>query len=188
MKFSRRDAAERYTIDSVLLCQLQTGAIAGGKQYLVFLCKPSADDRADGVENIIARQIVGGREFGLPGRFLMPLFLHKLRTGKPKLNARISVSGVINTAVARAETAQHLAICGVHNSAAFQSGGKRSVPSKNPLQWVAAGGHSSGSAATASDPVRFGEFLYPCISAVLSAVLQLNKFFFRLVSWLILSE
>ncbi len=94
MKLSRRNAAERHASDPVLPGQLQAGTVAGGQQLPVSLRHRTVDDWSDGMENVIAGQIVGGRELGLPSGFLMPLLFHQFRAGQPELNARIGVNGI----------------------------------------------------------------------------------------------
>ncbi len=122
MKFSRRNTTKRNAFDSILFCKLQAGAIAGGKLFLVFFCQPSADDRTDGVQHIVAGQIIGWCDFRLAGFFFVPLFLHQLRASCPKLNTRIGMNGIVDAAVARAETAEHLAVGGVDNGIAAKGG------------------------------------------------------------------
>ena len=94
MELSRGNAAERHAFYAVFLRQFQTGTIAGGKQLPVTSRYTTVYDWADGMENIIAGQIVGGRELCLSSRFLVPLLLHKFLAGQPKLYPRKGMNGV----------------------------------------------------------------------------------------------
>ena len=191
MKFPGGNAAECHARDSVLPRQFQTGTVAGGKQLPVYGGHAAVYDRADGMEDIIAGQIVGGREFGLPGGFLMSLFFHDFGTSQPKLHSGIGVDHIVDAAVTRSIAAGHAAIGGVHNGAAFQRS-NISLPEVDPRLYgckvgdirnafpgsflpqicvlhrqkilagrQGAGGHSSESAAAFSAPPRPTESAYP---------------------------
>ena len=80
------------------------------------------DDRADCVQNIPARQMKGRRDFGLPGRFVIPLGGHDLVAAKPQLNPTSGVNEIINTGMERAETAPQGGICCIDDGVCFQCG------------------------------------------------------------------
>lgn len=52
----------------------------------------------------------------------MPLHSHLFRTGKPELNARVSMYRVVDTAVVRAEAAEQCTVRGINDRIAFQCG------------------------------------------------------------------
>ena len=96
MKFPGGDTAEGHASDPVPLCQLQAGAVAGGQQLPVFWRHPAVDNGADGVQNVVAGQVEGRGELGLPGGFLMALLFDDLRAGKPELYPGEGVNSVRN--------------------------------------------------------------------------------------------
>ena len=102
--------------------QSKTGTVAGTEQFAVSLRQPPADNRSDRVEDIPARQVECRRDLRLSRRLLMPLFCHQLRTGKAELHACIGVNGIVDAPVIRAKAAEHLTVCGVDDSVAFQRG------------------------------------------------------------------
>ena len=122
--------------------QVQTGTITGSQKTLIFRGHTALDNGADGVQDIVAGQIVGLGDFGLPGRLLMTLAFHELSTIKPELDARKSMDAVVDAGVARHIAARHAAVCGVDNGAAPEPG---DVPlpeveiAANRLQIVQAG-------------------------------------------------
>ena len=58
MKHAGGDAAKRDALHAILPGQFQTGAVAGGQQALVLRGHTALDDGADGMQHIIAGQIV----------------------------------------------------------------------------------------------------------------------------------
>ena len=58
MEHASGDAAERYAFHTVLLRQLQTGAVAGSQQAFVFWGHTALNDGADGMRNIVAGKVV----------------------------------------------------------------------------------------------------------------------------------
>ena len=68
------------------------------------------DDGPNGVDDVFAWQVVGLRDFGLASWFLMALPLHHFVTFLAQLHARSGMDGVVDAAVKRMETAQHLAV------------------------------------------------------------------------------
>ena len=67
MEHTGGDAAKRNALHTVLLGQLQTGTVAGGQQALIIQGHTTLNDGADGMQDIITRQIVSLGDFGLPG-------------------------------------------------------------------------------------------------------------------------
>ena len=122
MKHAGGDAAERNALNKVLLGQFQTGTVAGGQQALVFRGHMALDDGADGMQDIVAGQIVGLGDFGLPGGLLVALALHELGAIQAKLDTRKCMDAVVDAGVARHITARHAAVCGVDNGAALEPG------------------------------------------------------------------
>lgn len=100
--------------------QRKTGKVAGTQQLAVSFCQPPADNRSDRVKDIPARQVERRRDFRLSRRLIVPLLFHKLRAGEAELYACIGMNGIINTAVIRTEAAEHLTVCGIDDSVAFQ--------------------------------------------------------------------
>lgn len=62
------------------------------------------------MNDIAARQIICLRYFRVPDRFMKSLFVHDVCTFSAKLNARIGVNGIVNTAVTGNKTAQQSAV------------------------------------------------------------------------------
>ena len=122
MEYAGGDAAKRNTLHAVLPGQLQTGTVAGGQQTLVLWSHTVLDNGADGMQDIVARQIVRLGDFGLPGGLLMTLALHELRAIQPELNACEGMDAVVDAGVARHITARHAAVCGVDNGTAPEPG------------------------------------------------------------------
>lgn len=116
------DAAERNALHTILLGQFQTGTVAGSQQALIFRDHTTLNDGADGMQDIVAGQIVGFCDFGLPSRFLMALAFHELGTIQPELDARKGMDTVVDAGVARHIAARHAAVGGVDNGAALQPG------------------------------------------------------------------
>ncbi len=80
------------------------------------------DDRPDGVDDILARQVVGLGDFGLPRRFRVSLLQHQPVTLLAQLHARRGMDGVIDALVQRMETAQQLCIGGIHDGVHAETG------------------------------------------------------------------
>ena len=74
------------------------------------------------MQDIVAGQIVGFRDFGLPGGLRVALALHDLSAVQPKLDACESMDAVVDAGVARHIAARHAAVCGVDNGAAPEPG------------------------------------------------------------------
>ena len=74
------------------------------------------------MQNIFARQIIRMRMFCGSCFFLVSLPFHDTGTFRTKLYATVGMNCIINTAVTRAKTPQHLRICGIDNRVAAQRG------------------------------------------------------------------
>lgn len=122
MEHAGGDAAKRNTLHAVLLGQFQTGTVAGGQQALIIQGHTTLNDGADGMQHIIAGQIVSLGDFGLSGGFLMALVLHELGTIQAELDAGEGMDAVVDAGVARHIAARHAAVGGVDNGAALQPG------------------------------------------------------------------
>ena len=122
MKHAGGDAAKRDALHAVLPGQLQTGTVAGGQQALILRGYTAIDNGADGVQHIVAGQIVSLGNFGLPGRLFMTLAFHELSAVQSELYARKGMDAVVDAGVARHIAARHAAVCGVDNGAALQPG------------------------------------------------------------------
>ena len=115
-------AAERNALDTILRGQLQTGTVAGGQQALIFRGHTALNDGADGVQHIVAGQIVSLGNFGLPSRLFMTLAFHELSAVQSELYARKGMDAVVDAGVARHIAARHAAVCGVDNGTALEPG------------------------------------------------------------------
>ena len=122
MEHAGGDAAECDALNVVLPGQLQTRAVAGGQQALILRGHTSLNDGADGMQDIVAGQIIGLGDLGLSGGFLMALTLHELSTIQAKLDACESMDAIVDAGVARHITARHAAVGGVDNGAALEPG------------------------------------------------------------------
>lgn len=122
MEHAGGDAAERDTFHAILPGQIQTGTVAGGQQALILRGHTALNDGAHCVQHIVAGQIVGFRDFGLPGRLLMALAFHELGAVQPELDTRECVDTVVDADVARHITACHAAVGGVDNGTAPEPG------------------------------------------------------------------
>ena len=122
MEFAGGDAEKGDAFQMVFGCQCQAGAVAAFKLRAVTFCWALVDDRADGVQNIAARQVERRGDFGLSGRLGAALPFHDFRAGKAQLNAREGVDGVVDAAVIGRIAAGHAGIGGVDDRVAFQCG------------------------------------------------------------------
>ena len=122
MKHAGGDAAKRDALHAVLPGQLQTGTVAGGQQALILRGYTAIDNGADGVQHIVAGQIVSLGNFGLPGRLFMTLAFHELSAVQSELYARKGMDAVVDAGVARHIAARHAAVCGVDNGTALEPG------------------------------------------------------------------
>ena len=120
MKFPGRDTAEGDAFKLFFIRQSKAGAVAGAQHPAVFLRQPPADNRSDRVEDIPARQVECRRDFRLSRRLIVPLLFHQFRAGKAELHACIGVNGIVDAPVIRAEATEHLTVCGIDDSVAFQ--------------------------------------------------------------------
>ena len=108
VKLARADTAERYTFQIILHSFIQAGEVTAFEQLAVFVREPAADNRSYCVDNILARKIISGCDFRLTCRLLVTLLPHHLITGITELNARKGMDCIVDTAVTRAEAAEHL--------------------------------------------------------------------------------
>jgi len=74
------------------------------------------------MQNIFTWQIIRMRMFCGSCFFLVSLPFHDTGTFRTKLYATVGMNCIINTAVTRAKTPQHLRICGIDNLVAAQRG------------------------------------------------------------------
>ena len=122
MEYASGDAAERNTLHAVLPGQFQTGTVAGGQQVLIFRGHTTLNAGANGMQDIVAGQIVSLGDFGLSGGLLMALVLHELGAVQAELDASKGMDAVVNAGVARHIAARHAAVRGVDNGAAPEPG------------------------------------------------------------------
>lgn len=122
MEHAGGDTTERNAFHVVLPGQFQTGTVAGGQQALILRGHTALNDGAHGMQDIVAGQIVGFRDFGLSGRLLMTLVFHELGTIQPELDASESMDAVVDAGVARHIAARHAAVGRVDDGAALQPG------------------------------------------------------------------
>lgn len=120
MKLTRRNTAEYNTLYPVLLRQLQAGAIARRKYIFIALCNLFPNNRTDCVNYIPAGQIKCRGNFCFTRFFFASLLSHQFCTSQTKLHTCKSVNGIVNAAVIRVKTAEHLAVRRIYNSAARQ--------------------------------------------------------------------
>ena len=80
------------------------------------------DNRPDGVDDVLARQVIGLGDFGLASRFLVALLEHQPVALLAQLHPRRGMDGVVDALVQRMETAQHLRIGGVHDGVHAEAG------------------------------------------------------------------
>ena len=73
-------------------------------------------------QDMVARQIVGLGNFGLPGGLFMALKFHELGAIQAELDARKGMDAVVDAGVARHIAARHAAVGGVDNGAAPEPG------------------------------------------------------------------
>ena len=86
----------------------------------MLLCEMPPDDRSYSMQYIFTRQIEGRRNLRTPGRFIIPLFFHYLRTDITKLYPGIGMDLVINAVMTRLIAACHFAVCGIYDRIAFK--------------------------------------------------------------------
>lgn len=122
MEYAGGDAAKRNTLYAVLLGQLQTGTVAGGQQTFIFRGHAALNDGADGMQYIVAGQIVGFCDLGLPGWLLVTLALYEPGAIQPELNARKGMDAVVDAGVARHIAARHAAVGGIDDGTALEPG------------------------------------------------------------------
>ena len=111
MEFSRGNTAECDAPDPVLVCQFQTGAVAGRKQSLILFADPVIDDRSDRVEDIAAREVKSRCDLRTPGWFLMPLFFHQIRAAEAQGDPALRMDHIVNAAVVWYVASGHSAVC-----------------------------------------------------------------------------
>lgn len=122
-ELSSGDAAEGDAFEMVLIRTSHDIMVTGGQLFLLGFCRDAiGDNGADGVDDVLARQIVGFGDFGLPRRFQMSLLQHQPVTFLAQLHARRGMDGVVDASVQRVETAQHLRIGGVHDGVLCAAG------------------------------------------------------------------
>ncbi len=122
-ELARGDAAEGDTFEMVLIGTSHDVTVTGCQLFLLE-CRRDAvgDDRPDGVDDVLARQVVGLGDFGPPRRFRMSLLQHQPVTFLAQLHARRGMDGIVDASVQRVETAQHLRIGGVDDGIHAETG------------------------------------------------------------------
>ena len=122
-ELARGDAAEGDAFEMVLIGTSHNASVTGGQLLLLGFCRDAVgDDRADGVDDVLARQVVRLGDFGPPRRFQMSLLQHQPVTFLAQLHARSGMDGVVDALVQRMETAQHLRIGGVDDGVHAEAG------------------------------------------------------------------
>ena len=117
------DAAKGDAFKTVLFGTNHNVAVTGCQLFLLGFCRDAVgDDGADGVDDVLARQIVRLGDFGPPRRFRMSLLQHQPVTFLAQLHARRGMDGVVDASVQRVETAQHLRIGGVDDGVHAETG------------------------------------------------------------------
>lgn len=86
------------------------------------VCYSPLHHRSYRMQNIFTWQIIRMRMFCGSCFFLVSLPFHDTGTFRTKLYATVGMNCIINTAVTRAKTPQHLRICGIDNLVAAQRG------------------------------------------------------------------
>ena len=122
-ELSRGDAAEGDAFETVFFGTSHDVMVTGGQLFLLE-CRRNAigNDGPDGMDDVLARQVVGFGDFGPPRRFRMPLLQHQPMTLLAQLHARRGMDGVVDASVQRVETAQHLCIGGVDDGVHAETG------------------------------------------------------------------
>ena len=116
-------AAERDRFQSVRMCQIEAGPVAGPQEVPVPVGQRSAHDRSHGVYHMGAGQVVRAGDAGAARRFLPSI--HHLRALRAQLHARVRVYLVVYASVARREASEHPAVGGVDDGVASEG---RDVP------------------------------------------------------------
>ena len=99
-ELSRGDAAEGDAFETVLIGTSHNASVTGGQLFPLGFCRDAVgDDGADGVDDVLARQVVGLGDFGPPRRFQMSLLQHQPVTFLAQLHARRGMDGVIDALV-----------------------------------------------------------------------------------------
>mgnify|MGYP000264278731 CR=1 FL=1 len=98
-----------------MLPQLQTGAVAGGKQPAIPVGYPAVNDWPDCMQHIAAGKVEGGGDLGLTGWLRTSLLLHNFGAGQPQLDPGIGMDGVVDTAVIWNVAAGETGVCRIDN-------------------------------------------------------------------------
>lgn len=122
-ELARGDAAKGDAFETVFIGTSHNASVTGGQLFLLQFRRDAVGyDGADGVDDVLARQVVGLGDFGPPRRFQMSLLQHQPVTLLAQLHARRGMDGVVDASVQRVEAAQHLRISGVHDGVHAETG------------------------------------------------------------------
>ncbi len=117
-----RNAAESNAFDPVLNSGLKAASVTAFEKTAVFIRQAAADDRADRVDHVTARQIVSVCDLCLSGRFFMALRLYNLSAFISQADAGERVDAVVDAEMTRLHTSEHAGIGRIDDRAAFYRG------------------------------------------------------------------
>ena len=117
-----RNAAESNAFDPVLNSGLKAVSVTAFEKAAMFICQTAADDRADRVDHVTARQIVSVCDLCLSGRFFMTLRLYDPGAFISQADTGECMDAVIDAEMARLPTAGHTGIGCVDDRAASHRG------------------------------------------------------------------
>lgn len=120
MKFSRGNTTERDTFQPVICRKLQAGSVAVCKLPALLIRQWPGHDGPHRVNHIFRRQIIRGRYFCFPRRFIVSLFIHNPVTGQTELYAAYAVNDVIHAGMAGHETSPQSTVGRIYDGVNLQ--------------------------------------------------------------------
>ena len=93
---ARGNTAESDAFQPFFPCEIETGKIAGFQQASFRFADAERNPRADGMQHVTARQIVGGGDFRAARAFRASLRANNRRTVFPKLKARAGMNDIVD--------------------------------------------------------------------------------------------